>query len=137
MSILDWTDEHSWTDEDSAALDEEILAHFPNRPPLRPDPELRELLAPLRSDMLCVDCGEPMGTGPKKETGLRQHRARGQCTTCYHRQKNGSTPAVYLMDTGLALSRQGKSIKEIAQILGVTQRTVTRWRTSDYRKGAA
>lgn len=137
MSILDWTDEHSWTDEDSAALDREILATFPNRPPLRPDPQLWELLTPMRSHMLCVDCGEPMGTGPKKETGLRQHRARGQCTTCYHRQRNGSTPAVHLQDAGLALSKQGKSAKEIARILGVTPRTVVRWRTSTNRKGSA
>lgn len=137
MSILDWTDEHSWTDEDSAALDEEILAHFPNRPPLRPDPELWELLTPIRSDMVCIDCGTPMGTGSKKETGLPRHRAGGRCISCYNRHKFGAIPAVDLRDTGLALSRQGKSTKEIAQILGVTPRTVTRWRTRNYRKGSA
>ena len=137
MSICDWTDEHSWTDEDSAALDREILATFPNRPGLRPDAELWELLKPLRSDMVCVDCGRPMGTGPKKETGIPRHRAGGRCISCYNRHKFGSTPATDLRDTGLALTEQGKSAAEIARILGVTERTVVRWRTSHHHEGAA
>lgn len=136
MSVLDWTDEEGWTDEDSAALDREILASYPHRPPLRPDPNLWELLTPLRSNLVCIDCGNPMGTGNKRDTGMRRHKAGGRCTRCYNRHKFGTTPIPDLRDTGLALTEQGKSAAEIARILGVTERTVVRWRTS-HHKGAA
>lgn len=91
------SDSKIWTRAESKALDQ-FARRFENRPPLRVDPKLWELLQPDRENRRqrfkwdgspCTECDSamrPSNTPLAKYPGTRAHVANGICKACYARQ---------------------------------------------------
>ncbi len=142
-----------WTDEESTALDVAILALEYERPPLRRDPHLWNILADDRAQYPINRCAGTCGRGLVSQgqpvpDGYRTVHGLGMCQPCYNTHKRNNpggidmrrarktAPPNETQAAAIRLTRDGLSAAEISERLGVAERTIVRWRAR-YAEGNA